>query len=566
MKNKEIIEILKNIGLILEYKGENPFKARAYTNAARIIEEQNLNVNILHKDNKLHTIQGFGDAIVTKLSDLIANGKMSYYEKLLTEIPESFLDIAKINGIGPKKAKVLIEGLNINNLRDLENACFDNKLLTLKGFKAKLQEQILHYTQHRIAAQGKKSNEEVYEISKEFLHNIKLLKFVHQADITGAYRRFSEILSEINIVISTNNINELCDYLKATYKFENITDSLILINEYSFPIYLIICEPDEFVSVLHNTTGSVEYLTAFNNYIQSRGCRIEHNFIYKVEDKLKFHSEEELYSYFNLQYVPPELREFAFALDRSIAHQIPVLVKLSDLRGMLHIHSTWSDGKNSMYEMAMRTKRHGFSHVAFCDHSQIASYAGGLTLEKILGQHKEIDELNEQELGIKFIKGIEADILKDGALDYNEQILNMFQMVVASVHSNFNLSTDEQTNRLVYALRSPFTTILGHPSGRLLLTRPAYQVDLKAVVDAAAENNKAIEINSSPYRLDLPWQWVSYAKDKGVKLAIDPDAHTVEDLANIVFGVKVARKGWLEAKDVVNCMEYDDYVDYIKRK
>ncbi len=556
MMNKEIIKILNNIATLLELKGENPFKSRAYRNATEIIKSQNINLQNEVQQGTLGNIQGFGKALVSKITDYVQNGEMEYYNRLKSEIPVSLIELTKLSNLGVKKAKRLYEELGITNIDELEIACKERKLQTLKGFASKTEEMILNSIEHKKASKGRYIQNEVRKEADEILELIKSFDEVVYAEITGDIRRFTETIKEINILVAVNSIPLFESTLKQHYEFNSDNNFLTLINTVNIPIIIELVSKEEFFVRLHNSTGNGEYIKEFNDYVHKNNYKI---------DTITLNSEEDIYKQINLPYVPPELRENKFAIQKAEEGEIPELICEQDLKGMIHIHSTWSDGRNSIKEMALESKRLGFSYMVICDHSKSAVYANGLSPERVKLQHQEIDKLNEENLGIKILKGIESDILADGSLDYDEEVLQTFDLVVASIHSGFRISKIAMTKRIINALKNPYTTILGHATGRLLTVRPEYELDIKEIIQCAADYGKIIEINANPYRLDLSWQNVIYAKEKGVKIAINPDSHRVNTLSDVFIGVKVARKAWLEAKDVVNCLDFDQFVRYITK-
>ncbi|TAL69342.1 MAG: DNA polymerase/3'-5' exonuclease PolX [Bacteroidetes bacterium] len=551
MPDKKLIKILDNIAILLEIKGENPFKSRAYSNAAEIIRENQLDIQKEVQEGTLSNIKGFGDALVKKMTEYVQIGKISYYEKLIAEIPESLVDITKINSMGPRKTKLVYEQLGVKSINELEEVCLNGSLKKLKGFTDKSIEIILNSIAHKKASKGLFLQNSVIEYAENLLNQLKSNSQILDAEISGSYRRFAETITDLHIVVSTYNPFEMCQDFKSTFNANQIEKHLLILTNENIPVTVDFAKPDEYILKLHQSTGSDEYTSAFIQLFK------------EINSSFSFTSEEELYNSLGIQFVPPELRESITALEKAKQFKIPRLIENLDLKGMLHVHSNWSDGRNSILEMALRAKELGFSYIAMCDHSRSAGYTNGLSIERVKLQHEEIDKLNEENHGIKILKGIESDILTDGSLDYPEDVLEKFDIVVVSVHSSFNMSKSQMTKRMIAALASPYTTILGHPTGRLLTSRLPYEVDINEIIDAAADYGKIIEINANPYRLDLSWENVIYAKEKEVRIAINPDSHKTSTLEDVFIGVKVARKGWLEAKDVVNCLDYENFMNGI---
>lgn len=553
VREDELIKILKNIAILLELKGENPFKARAYLNAADIIKNNNINIEDAVNNGTLAEIKGFGEALQKKITEFVQTGKMSYYEKLKDEVPDGLFQITQIANIGPAKARKLYYDYNITSLEQLEKACKDDILKNIKGFGPKLQELILVSIQHKKASKGRYLQEKAAREAELLLNEIKKIGGVEWVEITGDYRRFSETLKNIHFIISTD---EKTTQEKINTLLENYNSEI--------PVILEFTNSNTFIWNLHKTSSSENFNREFEKFAFSKGLSLKNDSIYLNNEKIFLNNEEELYKILSLQYIPPELREDASAIDISKEFRIPELIKDEDLKGVVHVHTNWSDGKNTILEMSNKAKELGFRYIVITDHSRSAAYAGGLSIESVNQQHSEIDKINDQINDFKIFKGIESDILTDGSLDYPEDVLKSFDVVIASVHSSFNMSKSEMTKRIIYAIMSPFTHILGHPTGRLLLARPPYEVDIKDVIQAVADYGKVIEINCNPYRLDLSWDNVIYAKEKGVKISINPDSHNSGTISDVFIGVKVARKGWLESKDVINCLDYDDFYKYIK--
>lgn len=560
--DKNLVKILRNISVLLRIKGENPFKADAYEKAADTIESLQLDVAALVQQNKLSEVKGFGEALVKKITEYVQTGKFEYYERLKKEIPLELIIVTRLPNLGPKKTKFLYDTLGIRTIDDLEKACLDNKIATLKGFSVKSQEIILNGIQHFRAWKGKTQQFACYEKMLEIENILSDTPGVISFSVTGEIRRISEIVSKISFVISTATPNILIEKLSGKYFIEWKDNKAYIQNDEEIPIELEIVPSESFIWVLHNTTGSELYLQSFANYfLQITGQNFD-----PINPPTGFsglRTESELFNKLNLQYIPPELRETDQAIEFGRKKQIPKLIEDKDLRGVIHIHTNWSDGHNSLEEMVEASKNLGFEYIVICDHSQTAKYANGLEPERLIKQIEYIEQISKKISGIKILKGVESDILPDGSLDYPEEILQRLDLVVASVHSHFKMNKNEMTRRIIYALRSPYTTILGHPTGRLLLARQSYEVDIKEIIDVAADYGKIIEFNANPYRLDLPWEYLQFAKEKGVKISLNPDSHDTASLRDIYYGLKFLRKGWLEAKDVVNTLPFDDFVNVI---
>ena len=550
MNTKETIRILRNISILLEIKGENPFKTKAYSYAADYLEDNSIDVNQIVSDGSIKDIKGFGKALQEKISELVLSDKLNFYENLTQELPESLIEITKISGLGPKKTAILYNQLEIKNIDDLESACIENKLIELKGFGAKTQEMIFNSLSHKKASKNKFLQDRNSVLGSELIEMLNKEISINKAEFTGDLRRFTEVFSEIDIIVEsdTNTTNE-----EIISKIEEIQKSGIKLN-------IQYVNSEDYIWKLHNSTGNTDYLKAFYTHLNNLGFTYDSNSIYKNNDKINLNSELELYSLLNLQYVPVEIRESALAIEKAKTHSINQLITNNDLKGMLHFHTNWSDGRNSLREMAIQIKELGFEYAAVCDHSAYAAYANGLTIDRVYSQFKEINKLNNESIGITLLKGIESDILPDGSLDYNNELLKQFDIVVASIHSNFRMNKKEMTDRIIKAIKNPYTTVIGHPTGRLLLTRAGYEIDIDDFINACSDYGKVIEINANPYRLDFSWENCVKALDKGVKFAINPDSHKTETLKDVFIGVKSARKAWITKEDVINCLPLNEFV------
>ncbi|WP_434578681.1 DNA polymerase/3'-5' exonuclease PolX [Thermoanaerobacterium thermosaccharolyticum] len=561
MDKKTVINILNEIGLLLELKGENPFKSRAYYNAARTIEVLDDDIDALVKDNRLKDVKGIGDALNKKITELITTGRLEYYENLRASIPEGLIEMLKIPGLGPKKIKTLYDKLDIKTVGELEYACVENRLVELPGFGEKTQKKILEGIQFIKQFYGQHLFVEAYldaTLLRQYLVDSGL---TIRCEIAGSLRRRKEIVKDIDILATTESPGKLMDVFT---KYEGIMDIVAkgetktsITLKSGINVDLRAVKDEEYPYALHHFTGSKEHNTAMRHRAKQMGIKMNEYGLFKGDLLIKCRDEEEIFNNLNLSYIPPELRENMGEIEAAEKGLLPVLIDEKDIKGVFHVHTVYSDGANTISEMVNAARDRGYKIIGITDHSKSAFYANGLKEEDILRQFDEIDELNHKYSDIKILKGIESDILKDGSLDYDEDILKRFDFVIASVHSNFKMSKDDMTERIIKAIKNKYTKIIGHLTGRLLLARDGYDLDVYKVIDSAAEYGKIIEINSSPYRLDLDWRYIKYAKEKGVKFAICPDAHRIEGLDDIKYGISIARKGWLEAKDVINTYDFD---------
>lgn len=562
MEKSRVVEILREIALLLQLKGENPFKIRAYENGVRIIELLEEDLDTLVREKRLSKIKGIGKALEDKIEELVTTGKLDYYEKLRAEFPPTLFDLFKIPGLGPKKIQTLYEELGITTLGELEYACLENRLLNLPGFGEKTQQNILkgiadlkHYQKHFLFS-------EAWAVASKIVEEMKKQPGVGQVQIAGSLRRHKEIVKDIDILVETMWPVSLMDWFTSMEDVEVVmgkgeTKSSVRLKN-GMSVDLRVVSPWQFPYALHHFTGSKEHNTAMRHIARSRGIKMNEYGLFKGEQEelIPCKDEADIFKALGMAYIPPELRENNGEIQAAKKGNLPKLVELNDIKGILHVHTTYSDGRATLREMAEAAIELGYEYIGISDHSQSAYYANGLTVEDIKMQHQEIDELNQLYEGkFKILKGIESDILPDGSLDYPEEILATFDFVIASVHSGFSMDKDAMTQRIIKALDNPYVTILGHPTGRLLLSREGYEVDMEAILEHAARRGVAIEINSNPHRLDLDWRWCRKAKDLGIPLAICPDAHDIAGLSHVIYGVGIARKGWLTADDIFNWQE-----------
>lgn len=568
MDKKTVTDILNEIGLLLELKGENPFKSRAYYNAARTIEVLDDDIEKLIKEDRLKDVKGIGDALNKKLTELITTGRLEYYENLKASIPEGLIEMLKIPGLGPKKIKTLYDKLDIKTVGELEYACIENRLVELPGFGEKTQKKILEGIQFIKQFSGKHLFMDAYLEATSLKQYLVDSGLTIRCEIAGSLRRRKETVKDIDILATCDNPEKLMDVFT---KYEGIRDIVAkgetktsVILKSGINVDLRVVKDEEFPYALHHFTGSKEHNTAMRHRAKQMGIKMNEYGLFKDDLLVKCYDEDDIFKSLALQYIPPELRENMGEIEAAEKGLLPILIDEKDIKGVFHVHTIYSDGANTISEMVNAARDCGYKIIGITDHSKSAFYANGLKEEDVLRQLDEIDELNNKYSDIKILKGIESDILKDGSLDYDEDILRRLDFVIASVHSNFKMTKDDMTERIIKAIKNKYTKIIGHLTGRLLLARDGYDIDVYKIIDSVAEYGKIIEINGSPYRLDLDWRYIKYAKEKGVKFAICPDAHRIEGLDDMKYGIGIARKGWLEAKDVINTYEYDELKKVLK--
>lgn len=545
MENKQIAEKIKLLGQIQELYNINPFKTKALSTAAYTISKYPVNLRELDRES-LSQIQGFGTSILAKIIELLETNDLQELNEWLGKTPEGVVEMLKIKGLGPKKAQILWKVLNLESVGEVLYACNENRLIEAKGFGLKTQEQIRDSIQFSLNNSGWYLFANTEKTASEWFEKLSAY-FGSQVSVTGAFRRKNEILQEVEIVCAADTSEFLEFLVKNDIDPEGDDQSgWKITGAECCPVRIYLTSDNEFASKLFQTTGNDAHVAAVLE-LQTQAGSSE-----------LAQSEHKIYANAGLSYIEPELREGYGEIEKAKNQELPKLIELQDLKGALHNHSTYSDGVQSLREMAIYCRDVlGLEYLGIADHSKTAVYAKGLSIQSVLQQWAEIDLLNQELAPFKIFKGIESDILTDGSLDYPEEILAGFDFVVASIHSNLQMDQEKATGRLIKAISNPYTTILGHPTGRLLLSRKGYSIDHKAIIDACAEHGVVIEINANPLRLDLDWRWYQYAVSQGVLLSINPDAHRTAAFHDMKYGVNVARKGGLSAEFCLNSFSSD---------
>ncbi len=570
MDKKEISKILNEIATLLELNDENPFKIRAYQNAARALEASNISLGAETKIKDLEKIKGIGKKIASNIKTLIETDDLDIYQKLKQSTPEGLIDMLKIPSLGPKKIKYLYDNLDIESISELELACTENKLVNLPNFGQKTQENILKGINIVKKFTGKYLYSDFLDEAEEIFKSIKGCKYTVRASIAGSMRRKKEVIKDIDIVASTNAPRQLMDFFTKLKQAKKIivkgdTKSSIMLQS-GINVDIRTVNDEQFPYALHHFTGSKEHNTALRSLAKKNGIKINEYGLFKDGKIIGCNNEEELFNVFSMDYIPPELRENFGEIEAARNGRLPKLIEMEDIKGIFHIHTDYSDGNMSISQVCKKLIDMGMQYAGISDHSKTAAYANGVKDSEIDDYLKEMEEAESKFSGFKIFKGIESDILADGSLDYKNDILARFDFIIAAIHSSFNLSEEEMTNRMIKAIENKYTTIVAHPSGRILLARDPYKVNITRIINAAADNNVDLELNANPHRLDLDWRMLKYAKEKNVKIFINPDAHHLENLIDYRYGVYTARKGWLEKEDVINTMDSKQIADYLKKK
>ena len=570
MTKEAIAGVLEQIATLLELKGENPFKIRAYANAARAIETFGGNISNLQDEEALAKIPGIGKSIADKIKELAATGSLKYLEELRAEFPAAILQLFSISGLGAKKIKALYDKLHISSIEQLREACEAGRVAELPGFGETTQAKICKAIEERAKHSGYFQFGQIAQEAETLKSDLARHPDTLQVDVAGSYRRRKEIVHDVDLVVATKKPDAITKFFVVHPLVESIiaqgpTKSSVRLRS-GVQCDLRVVSAAEYPFALAYFTGNKEHNIELRSRALQRGWTLNEYRLAPLppnpttekkrpaEKIPKVRDESDLYRAVDLDFIAPELRENSGEFEAAEKHSLPRLIEQENLRGTFHCHTTASDGHNTLEEMAEAAQALGLEYLGIAEHSHSSIQAHGLDEAKLRAQVAAIRKLNKKFDGFRLFAGVECDILRDGSLDFEDKVLSELDYVVASIHSVFNLSEPDMTRRVIRAMENPFVTMLAHPTGRLLLKRESYQIDIPAILDAAAETGTWVELNAAPKRLDLDWRWWPRAKEKGVKCVIDPDAHRAERLQDLWFGIGIARKGWLTKEDVVNCL------------
>lgn len=573
MNKNNFISLLSEMTLLLELKGANPFKIRALNNAARTLKGISGDLNELLISGELRSVKGIGKGIINLIAEVNQTGESSELEQLRKEIPAGLVEMGRIPGMGPKKIKTVWEKLSVTTIGELEYACRENRLRDLEGFGTKTQEKILSgieflrkHAEHFLLSEAEKQ-------SVEIAASLNKIDGVIRCEISGSLRRKMEYVDKIELIleISPEKLLQIREEIQHLPGVEEIisegNQKMVLRLNSGIKTEIYFSDRQSFPFLLRFVSGSAKHNQEITRWAEKINFTLTDLELRNAKsEKIECDSEETIFNQLKLQFIEPELREGLGEIEFAAKHQLPHLVEPENIQGIIHAHSTYSDGTNSLEEMAHACQSKGYRYLVISDHSKTAFYAHGLTEERILQQHKEIEALNRKFKGFRILKSIESDILPDGTLDYPEEILATFDLIIASVHSKFNMTEAEATARVMKAIENPFTSILGHPTGRLLLTRDGYPLNMHKIIETASRLGIAIELNANPHRLDADWRLLREAKERGVKISLGPDAHRVEGIDDIRYGISMARKGWLTRQDILNCLTADELLSFAKRR
>ena len=572
MENRSIADILTEIADILDIQGENPFRVRSYRNAARTIADMSQSVQALVKaGEKLEEIPGIGKSLQEKIEEVVATGRCRFLEELRAKVPAGLTELLKLGGLGPKKVKLLYDELGVDSMDRLEKAAQAGRLRDLAGMGAKTEEKVLKSIEQYRAGLGR------FKLSVGFTYARALLDYlgdvpgVKRLDPAGSFRRRRETIGDLDILAICGRG---CKVMERFVKYGDVAEVISKGETKSsvrlkcgLQVDVRVLDEESYGAALHYFTGSKAHNVAIRERAKDLGLKVSEYGVFRAKDekRLSGAEEEDVFKAVGLPFIPPELREDRGEILAAEKRELPRLIELTDIRGDLQMHTLATDGKNSIAEMAQKAQEMGYAYIAITDHSKAVRVAGGLD-EKGLAKHlQQIEKVGGQISGIRILKGVEVDILTDGSLDLKDDILKECDVVLASVHSRFNMEEGEMTRRIIKALNNPHVRILAHPTGRLILEREAYKVNLKEVFQAAMDQGVALEINAYPDRLDLRDVDARMAKEMGAKLVISTDAHSTAQLELMKFGVFTARRGWVEAKDVINTLPLADLLKILHK-
>jgi DNA polymerase (family 10) len=554
----DVARTLEEISALLELKGENPFKVRAYENAARAVDGLSQDLGALIEEGKLTEVQGIGESTAQKIAELWKTGHMKFYEDLVDSIPPGYLEMVRVPGLGAKRVRILGETLGITSLAELKHAAEKGEIRKLKGFGEKSEKKILEGIALLEGGAGRRLGSQVRPIAEEIQKKLRRLPAVTEAKVGGSLRRWMETVKDIDLLVATEKPAEVGKaFLKMVPDASVIASGETKISVRlpdGLAVDLRLVSAKEFPFALHYFTGNVAHNIRVRARALDRGWSLNEYALSGEKKHPPIKSEADLFRVLGLAYIEPELREDRGEIEAAEKDALPELITLQDLKGILHCHTTYSDGRSTLEEMARAAEAWGASYLGISDHSVSAQYAHGLTEADLKRQHLEIDAWNAKSKKLRILKGAEVDILPDGTLDYPDKVLARLEFVIASVHTNFTMAEAEMTRRVVRALKNKYVSILAHPTGRLLLQRDGYRIQLEEVYRAASAEGVVIEVNANPHRLDLDWREHRAAKEQKLRFAVNPDAHVDAGYDDLRYGIGAARKGWLTKKDVINTL------------
>ncbi len=569
-----VAQVLRDISLLLQLQGESGFRVRAYDMAADRVAGLPQELGPLVAEGRLESLPGIGAALAEKITELVTTGRLGYLEELRAQFPSGLLELTQLPDVGPKKVATLWRELQVSSIEALERACREGRVRQLRGFGAKSEAKMLEgIAVYRRARGERKLLGEVLPVATALLERVKAAPGVVRASLGGSVRRQAETVADVDIIASAPEAGPVLDALAnapgvAAVLGKGESKCSVRLEAGDLQVDLRVLPDEDFATALHHFTGSKAHHIRLRNLGQERGLKISEWGVHREDGtKVPVTEESGLYALLDMQYVPPELREDTGEVEAAREGQLPKdLLTLEDIQGAVHAHSTWSDGRNSLEEMALAARALGLRYLTITEHSEAAIYAGGLKVDDLKRQWEEIDRVNAAVPGVRLLKGIEVDIMESGALDYADSVLEQLEVVIGSIHVRHGMDEDQMTRRMLAALDNPCLQILGHPTGRLINSREPYPVRMDELLERAAERGVAVEVNGKPARLDIKAEYVRQAVKRGVRLVVSCDAHQKEDLKNLAFAVATARRGWARKGDVLNTLPADRFVTALRER
>jgi len=566
----DVVKILNFMADLLDLESDNPFRSRSFRSGARALEGLAGDLSQLVEARELTSVKGIGESIAAVIADLLTTGSTGRLDELLEAIPEGVRDMLSIAGLGPKKIRVIWKEMGIEDIEVLAEACREGRLAGFKGFGAKSEAKILQGIDYMESVSGMFLRVECEKVAAELLDYVAGCTAVGRVEVAGSYRRAKEVMKDLDLVISTADpaavVEHICSWPRSAEVVARGESKTSLRCPGGLGVDFRIVEDSQFPFALCHFTGSKEHNTEMRARAKKQGLKLNEYGLFRGDELAECGSEEEIHRALGLDFIAAELRENFGEIELAADSSLPELVEEADIRGLVHLHTDYSDGEAGIEEMAEAARARGLSYMGVTDHSQSAFYAGGLKPDDVKRQHEEIDSINASMKDFRIFKGIESDILADGSLDYEDEVLELFDFVIASLHSSFNQPLEEMTNRVLRAIANPYTTMLGHVTTRLLLRRDGVALDMEKILTAASADGVVVEVNANPRRLDLDWRHGPRARELGLLTSVNPDAHTVEGIGDIRFGVGIARKAGFEASRVVNTLDADSFGEFIGRR
>lgn len=572
MNNQDVASLLDDIGDMLEILGDNPFRIRAHHRAANSIRSSPVSIETLVKEKRLTSLPAVGEGLAERIEELVETGKMDYYEELKEQVPPRLLELMQIQGVGPRKAKQLYDELRVTSVDELKKAATEGHLRGLKGMSARTEENILKGIELFRAGQARMLLSEAYPIAAMFVAELAKAPEVTEIAFAGSLRRMKETIGDIDILAASDNTEAVTEHFCGLPEVDRIlahgdTKASVLAKN-GLQLDLRVVKTEEYGSALQYFTGSKDHNIRLRDLAKQKGLKISEYGIFSVSNgrSLSGKTEKEIYAHLGLDYIDPVLREDRGEIAAALSHTLPNLVSLSDVKGDLQSHSTWSDGLNHLKDMATAAKELGYEYLAVTDHAEKLKVAGGMTREVIAKRRREIEKLNGELSGIRLLDGVELNIDGDGNVDYGDDVLEGFDIVMGSIHSGFHQPRQKIMARLAKAMENKNIHIIAHPTGRIIGKREPYDVDIEGLFDLAARTGTVLEINSFPDRLDLKDDYAREAKRRGLKMSLGTDAHMAAHLSYMMYGVAVARRAWLEASDIINTRPLSEMLKLLKNK